>query len=68
MTDGIPAKGLTVVTYNIYRNGKLLAADIPEAAYRDEHAPEGTNRYNVSASIDGREQPMSNAAVIAPAG
>lgn len=32
MTDDIPAKGLTVVTYNIYRNGKLLAADIPEAA------------------------------------
>lgn len=66
--DYIPAKGLPVVTYNIYRNGELLAADIPEAAYRDEHAPEGTNRYNVSASIDGREQPMSNTAIIATGG
>lgn len=66
--DYIPQEGLPVVTYNIYRNGSVIATDITDAAYNDKEAPVGTNSYNVSVVVDGEEKPLSNTAIVAMSG
>jgi len=62
--DYIPESGLPYVTYNVYRNASLIKENLTEPTYCDINAPEGTNRYNVAAVIDGVEQPLSNSAII----
>lgn len=62
--DYIPEGGLPEVTYNVYRNASLIKENLTEPAYCDIDAPEGTNRYNVAAVINGVEQPLSNSAII----
>ncbi len=62
--DYIPEEGLPEVTYNVYRNASLIESNLTETVYCDLNAPEGTNRYNVAAVIDGVEQPLSNSAII----
>lgn len=61
--DYIPASGLPVVTYNIYRDGELLMEGVNDAMYIDMNAGEGV-AYNVSAVVDGEEKPLSNTFIV----
>lgn len=61
--DYIPASGLPVVTYNIYRDGELLMEGVNDAMYVDMNAVEGV-AYNVSAVVDGEEKPLSNTFIV----
>lgn len=61
--DFIPEAGVPVVKYNIYRNNVIIAEDVEDPFYCD-NIVEGIVNYNVTAKVDGVEQPMSNTATI----
>ena len=47
-----------VITYNVYRNGAVVASGITEMGYEIYSAADGT--YTVTATVDGVESAESN--------
>lgn len=55
------------LTYNIYRNGVLLASNLGYHTYHDSGLPDGTSvSYQVSETLSGLQGPLSSAIFVTP--